>query len=293
MTGALECLAPRSLEFERVAPVAAIIPESPPAVVVNNALTLLIRNVLTLRPEHRAALRARGLGDAKITRLRYVSVPVTAAERQRAADALAPNLDASGGGVPGFYRDCGRWRMVYRPPGFLIPVRDECGHIQALSQRVERPTGPDKYIWLSSNPDAVDDNGRQKYPLGASSGTPPHFAGRHLLYSAPEVIVTEGSLKADVAAYLSGAPVIGVAGTHAFGGLAARLRAGFPLLRDVVVAYDMDVVVKPQVRAALEDLTARLEATDFRVRIRTWPDKWKGYDDYLLAQLREGRAAAQ
>lgn len=268
-------------ECARVVSVAAPLSESIRAA-VNKVLMRLVCNELTLRPEHRARLLARGLSAGEITRLRYVSAPVTAAERQRAADALAPYLDASGGGVPGFYRECGRWRMVYRPPGFLIPVRDECGHIRALSQRVEDPRDGGKYLWLSS----ADRDG------GASSGTPPHFAGRHLLYSAPEVVVTEGSLKADVAAYLSGSPVIGVAGTHAVRGLAARLRAGFPLLRGVIVAYDMDVLVKPQVRAALETLTARLEAVGFQVRVRTWPDRWKGYDDYLLSQLCERRDSA-
>ncbi len=273
---------PHGAGRERAALVATSLPVLMPAT-VNNVLTRLVCNELSLRPEHRARLLARGLGADEITRLRYASAPLTAAERQRAADALAPYLDAFGGGVPGFYRERCRWRMVYRPSGFLIPVRDECGHIRALSQRVDEPRGGGKYLWLSSA-------GRDG---GASSGTPPHFAARHLLYSAPEVVVTEGALKADVAAYLSGSPVIGVAGTHAVRGLAARLREGFPLLRDVVVAYDMDVLVKPQVRAALEALTAGLEAEGFRVRVRTWPGRWKGYDDYLLSQLCGGRAAAQ
>lgn len=249
----------------------------------SNVLTRLLRDVLTLRPEHRAALRARGLEDSWIDAQRYRSAPRLPAERDAAAEYLAPLLDSYGGGVPGFYSERGRWRMVYRPPGFFIPVRDECGHIQALAQRVDEPRDGGKYLWLSS----ADRDG------GASSGTPPHFAGRHLLYSAPEVTITEGTLKADVAAYLSGAPVIGVAGTHAFHGLAARLRTGFPLLRRVIVAYDMDVLVKPQVRTALEAFTAQIETEGFRVRVRTWPDGWKGYDDYLLSQLGKGRVAAR
>ena len=261
------------------------------AAAVNNVLTKLIRDVLVLRPEHRAALRARGLDGRWINAQKYRSAPGSPAERGSAAESLAPLLDASNGDVPGFYRERGHWRMVYRPPGFFIPVRDGCGHIQALSQRLDQLTGPDKYIWFSSNPDATDEHGKQKYPLGASSGTPLHFAGRQLLYSSPEVTVTEGALIADVASHLSGEPVIGVTGTHAFRGLAEQLRVGFPLLRRVVVAYDMDVLVKPQVRAALEALTAQLEAEGFLVRIRTWSDRWKGYDDYLLSQLRDRRVA--
>lgn len=251
------------------------------AALVSNALRRLLR-ALTLRLEHRGKLRARGLSNAEIERLRYRSAPATVAERQRAADALAPYLDAIGGGVPGFYCERGRWRMVYRPSGFFIPVRDECGHIQGLSQRVDEPRDGGKYVWLSS----ADREG------GASSGTPPHFAGHRLLYSASEVTITEGALKADVASYLSHTPVIGVAGTHATRGLAARLRTGFPLLRRVLVAYDRDWLEKPQVRDALLKLVAQLEAEGFAVKVRTWPGHAKGYDDYLFSQIPSPEVAA-
>lgn len=261
-------------------------PDLPPSVTVSRALTLLVREVFTLSLEHRAQLFARGLGPDEIARSRYVSAPATAADRQRAADQLAPQLDASGGGVPGFYRERGRWRMVYRPPGFFIPVRDALGHIQGLSQRLDDSQDGCKYLWFSSNPDAVDERGRLKYPLGASSGTPFHFAGRdRLLYGAAEVTITEGALKADVAAHLSGAPVIGVAGTHATRGLAERLRTGYPLLRRVVIAYDRDMVEKPQVLEATLRLSDQLEAAGFAVKVRTWPGPEKGLDDYLLAQF--------
>ena len=263
------------------------------AAAVSNALRHLVERVLTLKPEHAAKLRARGLGQTEITRLRYTSAPATEAERQRVADALAPRLDVCGGGVPGFYREGGRWRMAYRPSGFFIPVRDELGHIQGLSQRLDDPQDGCKYLWLSSNPDAVNERGRQKYPLGASSGTPPHFAGRDLLlYGAAEVSVTEGTLKADVAAYLSGLPVIGVAGTHATRGLAARLREGYPLLKTVCIAYDRDLMEKPQVRKAVIDLGAQLEAEGFMVKVRMWPAQHKGLDDYLLAQISSREVAA-
>lgn len=257
--------------------------ERAPADVVNGVLTYLVCKVLALRPEHRAKLRARGLADAEITRQHYVSAPANAPERQRAADALAPYLDAFGGGVPGFYRGGGRWRMVYRPSGFFVAVRDECGRIQALSERVDEPRGGGKYLWLSSS-------GRDG---GASSGAPAHFAARHLMHGATEVTVTEGSLKAEIAAYLSGSPVVGVAGTHAISGLARRLRAAFPSVRRVAVAYDRDMAEKPQVLEAIFRLTGELEAECFEVRVRTWPTDHKGYDDYLLSQLRrpEVRAA--
>jgi hypothetical protein len=251
------------------------------AEIVNGVLTRLICNELALRPEHKAKLLARGLSATEIERKRFVSAPVARAERQRVADALAPYLDAFGGGVPGFYREGGRWRMVYRPPGFFVAVRDERGFIQALSQRVDDPRAGCKYLWLSS----AERDG------GATSGAPVHFAGRHLMHDATEVTITEGSLKAEVAAYLSGAPVVGVAGTHSIGGLATRLRASFPSLRCALVAYNRDMLEKPQVLAAVFKLTAQLEAERFRVRVRSWAGAEKGIDDYRLA-VAEGRAAA-
>ncbi|HWW73806.1 MAG TPA: hypothetical protein VNZ44_00335, partial [Pyrinomonadaceae bacterium] len=87
-----------------------------PAGFVNGVLTKLIRDVLTLRPEHRERLRARGLGDGWIDAKGYRSTPRSQSERRRAADVLAPYLDAFGGGVPGFYRGAYRWETVYTAP---------------------------------------------------------------------------------------------------------------------------------------------------------------------------------
>jgi len=251
-------------------------PHRAPADTINGVLTRLVCDVLTLRPEHRMKLLARGLSDADIKRLRCVSAPDTRAERRRTADALVPYLEAFGGGVPGFYRDRGRWQMVYRPPGFFVAARDEHGCVQALAQRVDDPEDGGKYLWLSS----ADRDG------GASSGAPFHFANRSAMWGADELLVTEGTLKADVIASLSGLPVVGVARVNNTRGLATRLRANLPSLRRVVVAFDRDVLTKPQVAAALDRLVAHLEAERFRVRVRTWPGESKGFDDYLLSQLR-------
>ncbi|MBV8857218.1 MAG: DUF3854 domain-containing protein [Acidobacteria bacterium] len=250
-----------------------------PADIINGVLSRLICRELSLRPEHRAALLARGLSTVEIERKHYVSAPTNRGEYRRVADSLSLLLEASGGGIPGFYRNHGCWEMVWRPPGYFLAVRDEHGFVQALLQRVDRPLDGGKYIWLSS----AERDG------GASSGAPPHFAGKTLLQSAQEATITEGALKAEVASYLSDAPVIGVAGTHSIRGLAPRLKTNFPKLRHVFVAYDRDMYEKPQVLGALYKLVAQFQACGFRVRVRTWPGPEKGYDDYLLAHLGGGR----
>lgn len=256
-----------------------------PAYVISNALMRLVRDVLTLRPEHRLRLRACGLSDATIKYNRYASAPTTRAERERAAEALSPYLYAFGGGVPGFCFGRSRWEMIHCPSGFLIPSRDERGHIQALALRADEPRDGAKYIWLSTNPEVEDDRGRQKYPRGASSGAPVHFSTCPALTHSEEIVVTEGTLKSDCITALSGLPVVGVAGVNNTRGLAERLRRNLPLLRRVTVAFDMDVFEKPHVADALDRLVAQLEAERFRVRVRTWPGVAKGYDDYLLSQI--------
>lgn len=251
----------------------------------SGALTFVLCKCLALRPEHRARLRARGVGDEWIDASGYKSIPSTAAQRDAVAEQVAPYLEAFGGAVPGFYHDGGRWRMVFCAPSFLVPARDEYGRIQALAYRLDEPRDGAKYVWLSTNPEAEDDAGRQKYPRGASSGAPLHFSNRAALWDAEELTIAEGTLKADVIAALSGLPVVGVAGVNNTRGLAARLRAHLPRLRRIAVAFDKDVLTKPQVAAALERLIVQLEGERFSVRVRTWPGESKGLDDYLLSQL--------
>ncbi|MET0649194.1 MAG: DUF3854 domain-containing protein [Pyrinomonadaceae bacterium] len=267
-------------------------PRQAPDYVVSNALMRLVRDVLSLRPEHRERLRARGLSAAEIARNRYASAPSTRAERERAAEALSTYLDAFDGGIPGFHFASGRWEMVYCAPGFLIPARDECGHIQALTLRADAPRDGFKYVWLSTNPEVEDDRGRQKYPRGASSGAPAHFANCPALTYSEEVVVTEGTLKADVITALSGLPAVGVAGVNSTRGLAERLRLNLPLLRRVTVAFDKDVFDKPHVADALGRLITQLETERFTVRVRVWPSAAKGYDDYLLSQISAREVAA-
>jgi DNA primase len=253
--------------------------------------TLLRGGFLSLSTARRAGLHARGLGDGEIVRRGYCDTP-TEAQGNEIAAALADYGLADYGqtgyglaGVPGFYRQGGCWRMVKCAPGYFVPYRDEHGRIQAMQYRLDEPLhGKTKYLWLSS----VDRAG------GASSGAPVHHACHHLLADAAEVVVTEGALKADVIAYLTQSPVVGVAGVGTFGAhFTMRLQQAAPALRSVVVAYDMDLYHKPEVLQALEALTGQLQRAGLRVRVRTWPDTWKGYDDYLLAQLNhtEVRAA--
>jgi hypothetical protein len=184
--------------------------------------------------------------------------------------------------VPGFFTETGGQRMVTITPGIFVPVRDQHSRIQALMVRRDNVHGGGKYLWLSS----------KDRPHGTGSGAPSHYANAHLLTDAREVTLTEGALKASIAAYFMRAPVIGNAPSCFGADFAANLKSEFPKLQRVNVAFDMDFRRNAQVKAALFRLVAQLEKARFNVRVRTWPDKWKGIDDYLLGVASQKEVAA-
>lgn len=244
---------------------------------VDGTYAMLLRRHLTLSDSHRAALRARGLTDAEIRRNGYASTP-TASQAIQVARSLADyGLD----GVPGFYRTRDGWRMVDYGSGFLVPVRNTAGRIAGI--QIRRDAGSPKYLWLSSSSHG-----------GASSGSPVHFANRHLLPAATSLLITEGALKADIAGFLLGQAVVAAAGVGNFGSTFAEdLRETCPKLRTAIVGFDMDWTTKKGVRDAQTKLIKQLEAQGFDVLVRTWPPEFKGIDDYLLTASRgKGRAAA-
>ncbi len=245
---------------------------------VHKIYSILIRARLVLSEEHRRALMMRGLDAEAIERNGYRSTP-TALYAATVTRLLAEHHDLAG--VPGFYKDHGAWRMVPLAQGVLIPVRDSFNRIQALMIRRDGASGSGKYIWLSS----ADRDG------GASSGAPSHYANALLLKDAREVTLTEGALKSQIAAHLLNAPVIGNAPSCFGADFAANLKKDFPQLKTVFVAFDMDFRRNAHVKAALFRLVEQLERARFCVRVRTWPDRWKGIDDYLLGVSQQEVAA--
>ncbi len=271
--------APKRAPSSKQKPIPAVVERAP--VARRHAVYSALLDALTLSSEHRESLERRGLSRAEIDHLQFKSVP-PAHVRAEIARQLARRFDLCA--LPGFSLASAEWRWDSSATGFFIPYRNEHGQIEGLQiRRWPHATGGDKYIWLSS----------KDKPGGASSGAPVHFAKPELLARAEEVLITEGGLKASIISFFTQSPVIAAAGVCNFGmSFGARLRSLFPALRRAVIAFDRDVMEKPQVHHALMSLTAQLERERFIVRFRTWPTTDKGYDDYLLAQLaRKGRAA--
>jgi hypothetical protein len=245
--------------------------------------TTMLRDVLKLSDAHRAKLRARGLDDAEIEARGYRSTP----GREEAAEVMHALAGHDLRGVPGFYGERDRCRIVNTAPGYFVPYRDEQGRVAAMQYRLDVPRGDGhtKYLWFSSPP--------AQYSGGTSSAAPLHHARPELLASAREITLTEGAIKTDIASFLMGAPMIAAAGVTLFGrDFAAHLRRLAPELQTVYVAFDLDWQTNETVKRALFRLLAELEAARLSARLRAWPPHLgKGIDDYLLAFTRGGYAA--
>ena len=243
---------------------------------VSNICSLMLEQ-LSLREGHRAKLLLRGFTEAEVDRLGYVSAP-----RPDESDSIAEELSKYDlRGVPGFFREAGRWRLRDLGSGIYIPVRDPRRRIRGI--QIRRDEGEPRYVWLSSN-------GK---PEGNGPGAPVHFCRPERIRVTGEALLTEGALKSAVISFFLNCGVIGVAGVSTFTeDFGEQLKADFPELRRVVLAYDNDWVMKPAVRKALFRLQGVLSRSHLRWSVRRWDAIYKGYDDFLAATvMRKGVVA--
>jgi len=251
---------------------------------------------LPLRRHHLQQLRRRGLSEEQIGRLGYRTLPPEdeRGKWSRAALAYRTGLAAElkPAGVPGFWIERGprggRW-TVDGPAGLLIPVRSTDGQIVGCQIRVDNRGPGGKYRWLSSA-GTVD----RERPGGTPARALPHVA-RPTETQGDAIWITEGPLKADITALRLGCTVIAVPGVgnwRPVPGLVRELGA-----QRVVLAYDMDMWLNPQVMLHAEQLVAALREVrqyipeaDAEAPIALQWARWdgrraKGIDDALVAGL--------
>jgi hypothetical protein len=225
---------------------------------------------LSLAKAHREALCRRGLTGEEIDRRGYRTFP--AQGRAGLARALREELGDALLTVPGFVMKPGEGGRPYLTiagsKGLLVPVRDPASRVVALLvRRDEAKERGGKYAYLSS----------AKYG-GPSPGAPPHVP-LGVGASCPTCRLTEGALKADVAAALSGLPTVGAAGLAWRPALDVARELGAAAVR---LAFDADAPDKVQVARALSDCCAAAGAAGLAVELERW-DKadGKGIDDLL------------
>lgn len=235
---------------------------------------------LSLLPRHREALQRRGLAGPDIDQAGFRSMPPwderTGWWRKLGRDSGTLY------GVPGFsQKDDGH---LHGPMGLLVPVRSVNQELLGAQIRPDVPRGAGKYIWLSTPEDDP------RYPGGASSGSPPHMAWPNgLPRSVPldTLFITEGVLKATIAAAALHEPVIGVAGI-------GRFNAAQPLIEHlcpqvVILAYDADVWVDPNKTTIALNAIDAFQKNPAITPEAVWLAVWnvadgKGIDDITVAQ---------
>lgn len=213
--------------------------------------------MLSLSSGHRAELMARGMTGEEIQSRQYRTVP----------DRLTvPDGDLTG--VPGFRLERSCWTHA-APSGLMIPVLNEKHQVVGFQIRLDNPV-EQKYIWFSS---------RDTCSVGARI----HVAMPLRTRNATLVWITEGPLKADIAAERLGAPVLGVPGVNTWKTALEILQHMSPRPDRVVLAYDMDAVSNEHVRQHTQMFGNALKQS-YKTFLARWQGK-KGLDDALVAGL--------
>lgn len=225
---------------------------------------------LTLNSEHADHLAARGLTPEAMAAHAFRSMPVQRIGWMQRMHWTPEDLR----GVPGFsWKDDGHW---HGPRGFLIPVRRrDTAIIGAQIHPDQAEAG--KYLWWST----AD---TERYPGGASSGSPPHWAwpGNQAYADVAELWITEGPLKAIILAEALEMPVIGVAGL-------GRFNAALPILEQiqpdrVIVAFDADTKTQENLHQLFQQAlhAYRQVLPQGHLWLADWdPVEGKGMDDVL------------
>ncbi len=255
----------------RVAPAAPPRPESPqnrkaPPAVLDATYRALLSQLVLSRAHH-DGLRRRGLTEAEIETLPYRTLPpIGRYEVVADLEHKGARLD----GVPGFYLASGQWQLA-GPAGMTIPVQDMAGRIVGLQVRCDDATRG-RYRWVSS----------RGFPRGCSPGTPIHVTGP--IDPGRDLWITEGPLKADIAALRQDWTVLAVAGVGNWPGIIPIVGQLQPAR--VIVAFDQDKTTNPTVRLHLDALSACLIRSGLRVYEADWDSHFKGLDDLLTGDKR-------
>lgn len=251
---------------------------------------------LQLLPEHKADLLRRGLTEDLIRKNGYLSIPEImptpelyaqmykeegGEERRRHTFGqlsaqqiilgllVAHSVESQGlslQGIPGFFKFGKRW-CYWCPPGMLIPTRNIQGQI--VIYQVRQKDADRKYQTVSwkSLPGHVNvPVSRCHFPLGNAP-----------LSSETPVLVTEGPLKADIACFLWGKPVVfaaiqGVTNTSDLLKYSEVFKsAGISKVNN---AFDMDRLTNPNVRNGSLKLAQKYRERGIAFRDLYWGSKY-------------------
>jgi hypothetical protein len=225
---------------------------------------------MELSDEHYLNLEERGLDDEQTLVREYKSVPKEYSSIKSIAEKLHHKYGAILFKVPGFYscrhEDGSSGPMVHAKNGFLIPQRTKDKKIRAIYLRRDEQSGSGKYIHVScKDRNQVELQPRVHWPLGK--------------YSADEIYLTEGALKADISSVLLKKQVISLPGVtmwRLFHQELDELKG-----KTVRIANDRDLEDKFQVARPTAYLLRLLIQQETNVELVVWDNDFKGLDDAL------------
>lgn len=239
-------------------------PTPAPAAQLDRAYRELLSH-LTLSPDHRRQMVARGFTDHQAEELGVKSLEMAGRQvAQRLAELFPFWLS-----VPGLYLSEKGRPVVGGWSGLLIPCRDLQGRIIALRIRADSSEAP-RYSWLSSERHG-----------GPGPGSPlswwPGNGG------SDAIRVCEGELKSAFAALTTGVSTVCAPGVGLFGGSQVMdwiLDLG---AARVILCPDADFRTNPHVSRAVGTAVTRLLTIPYPITLETWDPRSKGIDDALQA----------
>ena len=258
----------------------------PAPIEIRDKVYRYLLNSLTLSKNHFDDLINRGLSQEEIEKGMYKTIPIiglnTLAYDAFYKSSAFIDFKTRKYGIPGFYDLRDEPKLVKRKNGYFIPIRDRQGRISSMQIRYdnlpsdatqEQIDSYHKYAWYSSS---EKDTG-----CSVSGCENIHFAGSW--NSIPKQInLTEGILKADVASALSNTQFIGLGGVSNLNGLCFELMQLKDLGAEKInICIDMDYRNKKEVAAALGNIKETIERAGLTYSLITWPEEYKGIDDFL------------
>jgi len=250
-------------------------PQPAPIDIRDHTLKCLFK-ISTLRKRHKEALmNVRGFSESDIEKLGYKSTPRDG--KSAAAKLLAMGCTLEG--VPPFYKDeDGKWTMKLYD-GLMLPKLNARGQYQGVEISLNPGKDPNfegsKYLPFTS----------RDLPSGTPSHTYCHF--RLGSRGLRRVILTEGVLKADIISCLSGYSVLSISGVNCQNYLKGAYQAlkSVDVFEGIYIAFDKDCQTNEHVQKALLKLKEGLDEAGIKYKdiSGSWPDPFKGLDDYLIA----------
>jgi len=259
-------------ELDAVPPVpveekqAAAVSKPAPAKRLHEVYTAWL-GLLPWTEEHRRHMLSRGISERDQARHGYRSFMSSPIQTCQLVEQLVGKTGEPEG-VPGFYRARKKWMFASRK-GILIPIRDVEGNIVALKNRADAAEKKARYRLVTS----MGKNG------GVSPGNPAHVAYPRKVEHPGFIGITEGEIKANIAADYFGVPVVSVPGVNNWRSALRVVESG--LYYKALVCYDMEN--KYQVKFHLKRLCAELRRRGILVWVGRWNPNFKGIDDALVA----------